>query len=148
MTPQSIPGAVFSHGTMDCRDAEKTQDFLQNFLGLHSVRKSKGTQYVWLGGRWIIVCLKVGENVPPRQGEGYRFALRVATPQEVDKAHAAALAERERWGILEVRSVQQEGTMRTFSLRDLNGNWWEIYHRPGHLYDDVFDSAPAAAALP
>ncbi len=47
-----IEGSVFSHGTMDSRNAEKTQRFLQEFLGIRSVRKSKGTQYVWQGGRW------------------------------------------------------------------------------------------------
>ena len=55
-----IDGTVFSHGTMDTRNPEKTQRFLQEFLGVRSVRKSKSTQYVWLGGRWIIAGLKVG----------------------------------------------------------------------------------------
>ena len=142
----AIPGAVFSHGTMDCRDPEKTQRFLQDFLGIHSVRKSKGTQYMWMGGKWIVVCLRVGTSVPPRQGEGYRFALLVGTAQEVDQAHAAAVAEKDKWEILEIQSIRQEDTTRSFQLRDFNGNWWEIYHRPGHLYDDVFDEVPAMAA--
>lgn len=146
MSEQAIPGAVFSHGTMDCRDPEKTQRFLQEFLGIQSVRKSKGTQYMWLGGKWIIVCLRVGSSVPPRQGEGYRFALLVGSAREVDEAHAAAIAEKEKWEIMEVQSPRQEGATRFFQLRDLNGNWWEIYHRPGHLYDDVFDDVPALAA--
>ena len=142
----AIPGAVFSHGTMDCRDPEKTQRFLQDFLGIHSVRKSKGTQYMWMGGRWIIVCLRVGTSVPPRQGEGYRFALLVGSPQEVDAAHAAAVAQKDKWEILEIQPVREQDDARSFNLRDLNGNWWEIYHRPGPLYDDVFDREPAMAA--
>jgi catechol 2,3-dioxygenase-like lactoylglutathione lyase family enzyme len=138
-----IGGAVFSHGTMDCRNPEKTQRFLQDFLGVRSVRKSKGTQYVWLGGRWIIACLRVGAGVPPRQGAGYRFGLLVATPDEVDAAHDAACDQQARWDIQEVRPVETEGDTRRFALQDLDGNWWEIYHRPGHLYDDLF--APEAA---
>ena len=140
-----IEGSVFSHGTMDSRNAEKTQRFLQEFLGVRSVRKSKGTQYVWLGGRWIIACLNVGSNVPPRQGEGFRFGLLVATPEEVDAAHAAALAQQAKWEIQEIGPVRVEDQTRAFWLQDLDGNWWEIYHRPGHLYDDLFAREAALA---
>lgn len=140
-----IKNAVFSHGTMDSRDAEKTQRFLQEFLGIRSVRKSKGTQYVWLGGRWIVVCLGVGAKVPPRQGEGFRFGLLVATPEEVDAAHAAALDQRAKWEIREIRPVEADGETRAFRLQDRDGNWWEIYHRPGHLYDDLFEREAAHA---
>lgn len=138
-----IEGAVFSHGTMDSRNAEKTQRFLQEFLGVRSVRKSKGTQYIWLGGRWIIACLNVGGKIPPRQGEGFRFGLLVQTPEDVDAAHAAALEQREKWEIRDIRPVQVTGGTRAFCLRDLDGNWWEIYHRPGHLYDDLFEREAA-----
>ena len=70
----------------------------------------------------------------------------MGTAQEVDQAHAAALAEKDKWEILEIQSIRQEDTTRSFQLRDFNGNWWEIYHRPGHLYDDVFDEVQAMAA--
>jgi catechol 2,3-dioxygenase-like lactoylglutathione lyase family enzyme len=140
-----IEGSVFSHGTMDSRNAEKTQRFLQEFLGIRSVRKSKGTQYVWQGGRWIIACLAVGSNVPPRQGEGFRFGLLVATAEEVDAAHDAAVAQRATWEIQEIRPVRDDGDTRAFWLQDLDGNWWEIYHRPGHLYDDLFEREAALA---
>jgi len=140
-----INGTVFSHGTMDTRNPEKTQRFLQEFLGVRSVRKSKGTQYVWLGGRWIIACLKVGDKVPPRQGEGFRFGLLVGSPDEVDAAHAAAAEQKEKWEIREIGPVKIDGETRAFNLQDLDGNWWEIYHRPGHLYDDLFEREVAHA---
>jgi len=140
-----LDGTCFSHGTMDTRNPEKTQRFLQRFLGIRSVRKSPGTQYVWQGGRWIVACLKVGEHVAARQGEGFRFALLVATPGEVDAAHRAAVEQREKWEIREVRPVAVRDSTRFFSLQDLDGNWWEIYHRPGHLYDDLFEREAAHA---
>jgi catechol 2,3-dioxygenase-like lactoylglutathione lyase family enzyme len=140
-----IDGTVFSHGTMDTRNPEKTQRFLQEFLGVRSVRKSKGTQYVWLGGRWIIACLRVGEKIPPRQGEGFRFGLLMASADEVDAAHAAAIEQQKKWEIRDIRPVVIEGDTRAFRLRDLDGNWWEIYHRPGHLYDDLFEREVADA---
>jgi hypothetical protein len=135
---------IFSHGTMDSRVADKTQRFLQEFLGIRSVRKSKGTQYVWCGGRWMIATLTVGPNIPSRQGEGFRFALLVDTPEEVDAAHQAALDQQEKWGIQVVRPVRMDGDTRTFWLQDLDGNWWEIYHRPGHLYDELFGAETSA----
>ena len=138
-TKPLIDGTVFSHGTMDSRDAQKTQKFLQEFLGIRSVRKSKGTQYVWLGGRWIIAALNVGNKIPPRQGDGFRFGLLVNTTQEVDTAYKAAVEQQEKWDIREVRTVTDDGDTRSFILQDFDGNWWEIYHRPGHLYDDLFD---------
>ncbi len=140
-----IESTVFSHGTMDCRDAHKTQRFLQEFLGVRSVRKSEGTQYIWLGGWWIVACLTVGGKVPPRQGDGYRFGLLVETPEEVDAAHAAAVEQREKWDILDIKPVAETDGGRAFCLRDFNGNWWEIYHRPGHLYDDLFAREAAEA---
>ena len=97
MNKPLITGTVFSHGTMDCRDAVKTQRFLTEFLGLRSVRKSEGTQYVWLGGRWFVACLCVGEKVPPRQGEDYRFALLLSSEEEVEAAHRAAVEQKEKW---------------------------------------------------
>ncbi|MEE2760959.1 MAG: VOC family protein [Pseudomonadota bacterium] len=144
-TKPLIEGSVFSHGTMDSRNAKKTQRFLQEFLGVHSVRKSKGTQYVWLGGKWFIACLDVGDKIPPRQGDGFRFGLLVETPEEVDAAHVAALEQQEKWEIRKIGPVQVAGDTRAFCLQDLDGNWWEIYYRLGHLYDDLFEREAAHA---
>ena len=41
--------------------------------------------------------------------------------------------------------VKIDGETRAFNLQDLDGNWWEIYHRPGHLYDDIFEREVAHA---
>lgn len=132
--------AAFSHGTLGVRDAVKTQRFYKEFLGLNSVRKANGTQYVWLGGEWIIACLPVARG-PQAQGIENRWGLRVATAGEVDAAHAAALAQRQDWDIRQVLPVERKDGARSFCLQDLDGNWWEIYHRPGRLYDALFDAA-------
>lgn len=141
MSAQSplIEVTSFSHGTLGLRDAERTQRFYKEFLGLHSVRKANGTQYVWLGGEWIIACLPTGKAPKEMQGIENRWALQVASPAEVDAAHAAALAQQEKWEIQQVLPIRTDGEMRGFSLQDLDGNWWEIFFRPGHLYDDVFN---------
>jgi catechol 2,3-dioxygenase-like lactoylglutathione lyase family enzyme len=140
-----IQGTVFSHGTMECRDPIKTQRFLTEFLGLHSVRKSPNTQYVWCGGSWFIVCLNMSDKFKPRQGEDYRFALFVDSERAVQEAHAAAVSQKDKWEMLEVRDVVDSDDKVSFNLRDLNGVWWEIYWgrqlRPARLYDHIFSNA-------
>lgn len=137
-TPQ-VTTTSFSHGTLGLRDATRSQRFYKEFLGLHSVRKANGTQYVWLGGEWIIACLCTGKAPREQQGVENRWALRVATAGEVDAAHMAALAQQAKWEIQQVLPIEGEGETRTFSLQDRDGNWWEIFHRPSHLYNDVFN---------
>jgi catechol 2,3-dioxygenase-like lactoylglutathione lyase family enzyme len=132
------PATAFSHGTLGVRDALRSQRFYKEFLGLNSVRKANGTQYVWLGGEWIIACLPVAKG-PQSQGVENRWGLRVATAAEVDAARAAALAGQGEWEIREVLPIRDEDGMRSFCLQDLDGNWWEIYHRPAERYDDLFE---------
>lgn len=134
----------FSHGTLGLRDAERSQHFYKEFLGLHSVRKANGTQYVWLGGEWIIACLPTGKAPRQKQGIENRWALQVATAAEVDAAYDAARTQATEWDIQQVFPVRVEGEVRSFCLQDLDGNWWEIFHRPGHLYDDVFEHRDAS----
>lgn len=138
MTDPAIAITSFSHGTLGLRDAVKTQRFYKEFLGLSSVRKANGTQYVWLGGEWIIACLPTGKAPRQKQGVENRWALCVAKPEEVDAAHEAAVAQQAEWEIAAVLPVEREGAARSFALQDLDGNWWEIYYRPGRLYDDLF----------
>jgi catechol 2,3-dioxygenase-like lactoylglutathione lyase family enzyme len=146
MSKPLIDNIHFSHGTLELRDAEKTQRFYREFLGLHSVHKNKRMQYVWLGGEWIIACAARGEAMRDRQEIDNRWGLEVATPEEVDAAYKAALAQQAQWGILDVRPITTEGGARAFCLQDMDGNWWEIYHRPGHIYDDLFEKQAAVAA--
>jgi catechol 2,3-dioxygenase-like lactoylglutathione lyase family enzyme len=138
MTEPPVAVTSFSHGTLECRDAVRTQRFYKEFLGLHSVRKANGTQYMWLGGEWLVACLPSGKAPRHPQGVENRWGLRVASAAEVDAAHRAALAQQQEWEIKEVLPIEGEGEARGFCLQDLDGNWWEIFYRPGHLYDDVF----------
>ncbi len=39
--------------------------------------------------------------------------------------------------------MRDDGDTRAFALQDLDGNWWEIYHRPAHLYDALFEAEAA-----
>ncbi|MGH7088491.1 MAG: hypothetical protein ACREFQ_06280, partial [Stellaceae bacterium] len=69
-----------------------------------------------------------------------RWGLRVASAAEVEAAHQAAMAQQQDWEIRQVLPLARDARgASSFALQDLDGNWWEIYHRPGQLYDALFD---------
>jgi len=137
---------ALTHGTLECENLPKTRRFYKEFLGLSCVREAPRVQFVWREGEWVLVCASSGQPLFAKQGIENRWGLKLATPAEVDAAHAAAVAEREKWEIREITPIRAEpdGT-RGFFLQDLDGNWWEIYHRPGRLFDDLFARARAEA---
>lgn len=133
-----IQPELLSHGTTECRDMAKTRKFYKEFLGLGAVRLVPIAQYVWNGGPWTVVCVQVDEQ-PKEQGIENRFCLAVGTPAEVDAAYAAAVRDKDKYEIRQVLPVRTEGDTRSTFIQDLDGSWWEIYHRPGRYYDDVFE---------
>lgn len=137
MAAPLIPNARLTHGTIECRDILTSRRFYTEFLGLGSVRPLPEAQYLWQGGPWSLVCVGI-EEFPRPQGSENRFGLRVATPSDVDAAHAAAVRDQAAYDIRDVGAVGEADGIRGFTLRDLDGNWWEIYHRPAVLYDELF----------
>jgi catechol 2,3-dioxygenase-like lactoylglutathione lyase family enzyme len=142
------PGAwtlALSHGTMECREIEPTRRFYRDFLGLETLRR--GDMAIWFrcGGGWIVASVRTGERQVALPIES-RFCLDMATPEEVDAAHGAAVRLKDEFAIKEVLPIEVDGPRRSFCLRDLDGNWWEICYRPGRLFDDVFACAEAIAA--
>ena len=70
-----------------------------------------------------------------------RWCLDMSIEAEVHDAHAAALRLQQEYGMQEVKDVTQENGQTSFLLCDMDANWWEICHRPGRLFDTVFDAA-------
>ncbi len=143
MTHQDILGSwtlALSHGTLECKEIEPTRRFYSEFLGLETVRR--GDMAIWFrcGGGWMVASVCTGEKQVSLPIES-RWCLDMASAGEVDAAHAEAEHLAGEYGIQEVLPVTQEGDYRSFCLRDLDGNWWEIGHRPGRLYDHIFGSA-------
>jgi catechol 2,3-dioxygenase-like lactoylglutathione lyase family enzyme len=120
-----IPGTRLSHGTIECEDCLTSRRFYQDVLGLGSVRPLAAAQYLWNGGPWSLVCVAIGEEPRP-QGVENRFCLRVETAAEVDAAREAALRAQPEHRIREIGPLGESGGIRSFVLRDLDGNWWEI----------------------
>jgi len=133
-----VKNELFSHGTYECSDLASTRRFLVDFLGLDIVRPLKEAQYMWKGGAWSVVCVRVEDGDAKEQGTQNHFKLSVASEAEVDAAHAAALAHKDEYGIKRVLDVETTNGRRAFKLLDLNNTWWEITTVSQAYFDDLF----------
>ena len=129
-----------SHGTLETRDLVAARRFYDEFLGLETVQR--GEMAIWLrcGGGWMVAAVRTGDSMLPLP-PSVRWCLDMATAGEVEEAHAAALRLKDEYGMQEVQDVTRDGGQTGFLLRDMDSNWWEICHRPGRLFDEVFGSA-------
>jgi len=118
---------LLSHGTLLCRNLANTRTFYEEFLGLDVVRHAKPAMMVRLNSGMYIVCVCIGENVP-NQHVLTHWGLNVATREEVDAAHAAAVAAQKTYGIRKIQSVRERHGAYGFYMQDLDFNWWEIQH--------------------
>jgi len=132
-----ISGTRLSHGTIECEDCLTSRRFYQDVLGLGSVRPLAEAQYLWNGGPWSLVCVAIGDKPKP-QGVENRFCLRVDTAAEVDAARAAALRAQAEHAIAQIDEITVDGDVRSFTVCDRDGNWWEISNVSAAYYDDVF----------
>jgi hypothetical protein len=133
-----IRNELFSHGTYECSEMAPTRQFLADFLGLDIVRPLPEAQYMWKGGPWSVICVRVQDGDAKEQGTQNHFKLSVATDAEVDAAHAAALAHKDEFGIKRVLDIGTADGHRAFKLLDLNNTWWEISTVSQAYFDDVF----------
>ena len=97
---------------------------------------------IWLrcGGGWMVAAVKTGDSMLPLP-PSVRWCLDMATAEEVEEAHAAALRLKDEYGMQEIQDVTRDGGQTGFLLHDMDSNWWEICRRPGRLFDGVFGTA-------
>lgn len=138
-TTPLIHNELFSHGTYECSDMAATRRFLTNFLGLDIVRPLPEAQYMWKGGPWSVICVRVEDGEAKQQGPQNHFKLSVANDGDVDAAHTAALAHKDEFGIKRVLDVKKSDGHCAFRLLDLNNTWWEISTVSQADFDHAFD---------
>src|SRR5215831_18874350 len=128
--------AMLSHGTLECRDLDKTREFYERFLGLEVVRTSNTSMWIRLNSSFAIACVQTKNKMPmPLLNHN---GLDVATREEVDRAHATIVDQSERWGIGRVtKPTDQHGTY-SFYFSDLDENWWEVLTNPPGGYSWMF----------
>lgn len=140
MTNALIQNDMLSHGTIECTDLAKTRRFLTEFLGLGIHRPFPEAQYLYLGGLWSVVCVCVEGGAGKQQTTDNHFKISVATPDEVDQAHKAAVTNRDTYGIRSIEEIAMVNGQRGFLLQDLNSTWWEITTASQSYYDRLFEA--------
>lgn len=139
-TEALIQNETLSHGTVECTDMVATRRFYTDFLGLDIHRPVREAQYIYRGGPWSVVCVCVDGGEAKDQAPDNRFKLAVDTPEEVDEAHASAVALRDDYGIKRIGEVTGESGRRAFLVQDLNHTWWEITNIGRGHYDRLFEA--------
>ena len=140
-----IQNDTLSHGTVECTDMVATRRFYTDFLGLDIHRPVREAQYIYRGGPWTVVCVCVDGGEAKDQAQDNHFKLTVGSSEEVDAAHAAALATRDQFGIKQVGEVVDVEGHRAFRLQDLNYSWWEITTIDQAYYEALFDAGDATS---
>ena len=74
-----------------------------------------------------------------------RAASVVNAAEEVDAARDAALRLQTEHKIKEIGPIEVQGNVRSFMLRDLDANWWEISNTSGAAYDEAFARGDVSA---
>jgi catechol 2,3-dioxygenase-like lactoylglutathione lyase family enzyme len=144
MTTPLVKPHYFSHGTIECQDIKATRRFLEEFLGLDVIRPLPEAQYMWKGGEWTVVCVRVDAEAKEQTPDNH-FEITVASAAEVDAAHEKALALTGEYGIKDVLDVVDEDGVRSFLLYDLNNVWWKISNVSMAHFDAVFAQGDVAA---
>ncbi len=143
MTPLIQPH-LLSHGTIECEDMKATRAFLEEFLGLDVHRPLPEAQYMWKGGPWTVVCVRV-DGGSKEQTRDNHFEVGVGSAADVDAAHAKALAQQIHYGIRHVDQIVEESTGPSFLLLDLNNVWWKISTIDQSYFDALFERGDVAA---
>jgi len=128
-----------SHGTLVAKDLERTRHFYEEFFGFETVRTSKASIWVRLGGDHVYVLVKS----PPNDDSVMAFlnhnGLDVSTDQEVDEAHAIVTRDAEKWGLHEITKPRLQHGSYSFYFRDMDENCWEILSNPKGGYGWMFE---------
>jgi catechol 2,3-dioxygenase-like lactoylglutathione lyase family enzyme len=137
--PSVLKPYVLSHGTLESRDLRASRRFYEEFLGLEVVQHGQRSMALRCGLKFHIVCVQVGENVHPMSYLTH-WGLDMRSRAEVEQAHAAAIANTEKYQIRKVTDPVDQHGVYSFYIQDLDHNWWEIqFYEAGYQHNDMFD---------
>jgi catechol 2,3-dioxygenase-like lactoylglutathione lyase family enzyme len=119
-----VPQAM-SHGTLQCDSKEASDRFYREVLGLDIVGGGRQSSYIKHPSTpWYIVVLPMNGHrdfLSPVN----RFTLKLATPDDVQQARREFSADGNKYGITEVRDLEEKNGHLSFIFSDLDKNWWE-----------------------
>ena len=132
-----VKTTLFSHGTMEVRDLEKSRRFYEEFLGLQCVRHHPFALMVRKNQYFAVVAVQVGDKAHPLHVLNH-WGVDVPSREAVGRAHALALEHKDVYGIKKIMPVTDQHGAYSFYLEDLDSNWWEIQHVPHGFHDTQF----------
>jgi catechol 2,3-dioxygenase-like lactoylglutathione lyase family enzyme len=128
-----------SHGTLEVRDVDRTRQFYEEFFGFETVRTSKVSLWVRLGGDHVYVAVKAPPGEKAVMPFLYHNGIDVESDAEVDEAYAIVMRDAEKWGLHDItKPIVQHGSY-SFYFRDMDENFWEILSNPRGGYGWMFD---------
>jgi len=128
-----------SHGTLECKNIDRTRQFYEEFFGFEVVRPSKISLWIRLGGQHIYVVVQ--SSKPEELGMGFlnHNGIDVWTEEEVDQAYKVVCEQAQTWGLHKIsKPTVQHGTY-SFYFWDMDENCWEILSNPEGGYTWMFE---------
>lgn len=128
-----------SHGTLECRDLERSRTFYEKFLGLEVMQTSDRSLLMRLGGNNTLAVVanknrKVEAEMPVYNHNG----LDVSTDADVDATFKTVQEKAEEWGLAVLTEPVEMHGAYSFYFRDMDGNCWEIVSNPDGGYSWIF----------
>ncbi len=138
-----------TRGTLVTRDLATTKRFLEELLGMECVALAPGRMLARhrrdrCGARyWVLDIREVDEVAHPQRMVNH-WGFMATSNEEVDRAHAAASANKEKYGLKRVHPPKGNHGSYSFYFEDVDSNWWEIECRA----EEISYAASVAAGDP
>ncbi|MDX3895546.1 VOC family protein [Pusillimonas sp.] len=139
--PPGVSSGI-SHGTLECGQIARARAFYTDFLGVQTLRHGQPAFMTWLseGPNFAIACVMAGEQARAQTRDN-RWELSLDSAEDVAAAHAAAIANKDGWGIRHVDPLTEQDGYPWFCLQDVDGNWWGLSNRGLDWLETAFEHA-------
>ena len=141
LAAEDIRPRLLSHGTLECKDLERSRRFYRDVLGLQAVKTGPISLWLKLGSDCFIVALALGEKAQPMPSVNWHWGLDVGSVAAVDAQYERLLRLKDEYGIGEIKQPSDMHGAYSFYFEDCDHNWWEIQYVPDGTYERIFSSA-------
>lgn len=128
-----------SHGTLEVVDVDRSRQFYEEFFGFETVRTSKVSLWIRLGGDHVYVAVKAPPGNKAVMPFLYHNGIDVENDAAVDTAYQVVLRDAEKWSIHDITKPMIQHGSYSFYFRDMDENYWEILSNPKGGYGWMFE---------
>jgi catechol 2,3-dioxygenase-like lactoylglutathione lyase family enzyme len=135
----AIRTTSLERGTFLTRDLTAARRMFEEVLDLECVKYAPGSLYVrerghrpgepLAGEPYLVLEVHEVEKISNPQSFLNHWGVFVATQSDVDRAYAALVANKERYGIRNIQKPKVNHGAYSFYFDDADSNWWEVEHR-------------------